>query len=560
MATQSTRRSAANPYVTGGPSRYLRTKGGTSSIPVYGRTGPTIDPSPLMGKTAPKGGSGGLESRQIPAAIQEAGPEAMSITDGEASTQPQMITETQQPIENRGGSARYMIQGGGPRIDLSFLVPERANKEFDPSKAIGGENLPFQESKGVGGFFRRMLGDESNQQNIAAQQAQGAEWRADAKAEKERQAKKEDLADEIRLRMESDRTLKKEDREFTAEQNKAMREFTGSQNNLDRTLRQGESQADRDTRVALAEKENNASWRRLETELGFRKGESAADRAFRSSEGAADRAFRTGESQADRAARLSEGEANRALTAAHYNLVREDNAADRGLRANEGAANRALTAAQQNLVREDNEANRTLRANEGAAGRAIDEARLGLQRDGQAGDQAYRAGEVQYRRRANVERLGDNVYQNEKGEIFEHTPGMPGFGKNKGTPGGFRRLTMPGAMAPKDGGGGQVDRGTGATLGGGVLPPGGGVGMGGPLPATAPENTAIVPRFMRGAGEVVGEGVQSFMDPLRSGATGLNQLLFNSGAQQDPEMLKRMEERTRRNPLRNPSIAIPMGY
>jgi hypothetical protein len=161
-----------------------RTAGGTLSIPVSGRTGPTIDPSPLKSKTAPKGGSGGLESRQIPAAIQETGPEAMSITDGEASTQPQMVTETQQPIENRGGSARYMIQGGGPKIDLSFLVPERANKSFDPSKAIGGENLPFQESKGVGGFFRRMLGDESNQQNIAAQQAQGAEWRAEAAEQK----------------------------------------------------------------------------------------------------------------------------------------------------------------------------------------------------------------------------------------------------------------------------------------------------------------------------------------------------------------------------------------
>lgn len=162
-------------------ARY-RTSGGTSSVPVSGRTGATIDPFLFAGKTAaPKGGSGGLESRQIPAAIQEAGPEAMSITDGEASTQPQMVTETQQPIENRGGSARYMIQGGGPKIDLSFLVPERANKAFDPSKAIGGENLPFQESKGVGDFFRRMLGDESNQQNIAAQQAQGAEWRQEAK-------------------------------------------------------------------------------------------------------------------------------------------------------------------------------------------------------------------------------------------------------------------------------------------------------------------------------------------------------------------------------------------
>ena len=72
-------------------ARY-RTSGGTSSVPVAGRHGPTMDLSPLKGKTAPKGGSGGLESRQIPAASQEAGPEAMSITDGEASTQPQMVT------------------------------------------------------------------------------------------------------------------------------------------------------------------------------------------------------------------------------------------------------------------------------------------------------------------------------------------------------------------------------------------------------------------------------------------------------------------------------------
>jgi len=412
----------------------------------------TIDPTLFSGKGKTAATGAPLASRQVAAPIQETGPEAMSVADGEATTKPQMITETQQPIENRGSSARYMIQGGGPRIDLSFLVPERANKAYDPSKAIGGENVPYQESKGVGGFFRRLLGDESNRMNIEAQQAQGAEWKAEAKAEKERQAKKEDLADEIRLRMESDRTLKKEDREFTAEQNKAMREFTASQNNLDRTLRQGESQADRDTRVALAEKENNASWRRLETELGFRKGESAADRAFRSGESAADRAFRSGESQADRAARLAESEANRNLTAAHYGLIREDNAADRALRASEGAA-----------------------------GRAIEEARLGLQREGQAGDNAYRQGEVQYRQRPRFERLGDNVYQNERGDVFEYSPGMMDFKTGKSAPGGFKKIpTQPIPKSVMGGGGGaaQVDRSTGAVLGdprkdtmGGKLPP-----------------------------------------------------------------------------------------
>lgn len=152
----------------------------------------TIDPSLFKGKKTAAGAP--LASREVEAPIQETGPEAMSITDGEASTQPQMITETQQPIENRGDSARYMIQGGGPRIDLSFLVPERVNKAFDPSKAIGGENVPYQESTGVGGFFRRLLGDESNRMNIEAQQAQGAEWR---EAEKEAQ-KEERLLNRMR--------------------------------------------------------------------------------------------------------------------------------------------------------------------------------------------------------------------------------------------------------------------------------------------------------------------------------------------------------------------------
>ena len=456
-------------------------KGRQYTSPTPGRTGATIDLSPLKGKTA--AGGAPLASRQVAAAIQEAGPEAMSITDNIAATQPQMVTETQQPIENRGGSARYMIQGGGPRIDLSFLVPERANKAFDPSKAIGGENVPFQESKGVGGFFRRMLGDESNQQNIAAQQAQGAEWRQEAKELKAEERllnrmREGDKPTQARFEATQASNLASETtrNDLTREQMKDLRD--------DRIARLNNEVADRNARVAEWENSRLFSAGEGEKSRTFQAGQAAADRGFRSSEGAADREFRTGESQADRAARLSEGEANRALTAAHYNLVREDNAADRGLRANEGAANRALTSAHYNLIGEDNAANRTLRASEGAAGRAIDEARLGLQREGQASD-------VTYRQRPQIQRLGDNVYTNEKGEVFEHTPGMPAFGKNKGTPGGFRRLPMPGAMAPKGSGGGQVDRGTGATLGG-ALPAGGGVRLGGALPPPMPQSAPAV--------------------------------------------------------------------
>ena len=177
-------------YMTPSARSFLRAQQPRILTPT--RSSKTIDPSLFSGKKAAAGAP--LASRQVAAPIQETGPEAMSITDGEASAQPQMITETQQPIENRGDSARYMIQGGGPKIDLSFLVPERANKAFDPSKAIGGENVPYQESKGVGGFFRRLLGDESNRMNIEAQQAQGAEWR---EAEKEAQ-KEERLLNRMR--------------------------------------------------------------------------------------------------------------------------------------------------------------------------------------------------------------------------------------------------------------------------------------------------------------------------------------------------------------------------
>ena len=160
----------------------------------------TIDPTLFSGKKAATGAP--LASRPIEGGPALPSPQEYNpIIDAESGEDPNAPrVETQQPIENRGSSARYMLQTGGPRLDLSFLVPERANKAFDPSKAIGGENVPYQESKGIGGFFRRLLGDESNRMNIEAQQAQGAEWRAEAKAAKERAERKQDILDEIEAR------------------------------------------------------------------------------------------------------------------------------------------------------------------------------------------------------------------------------------------------------------------------------------------------------------------------------------------------------------------------
>lgn len=223
----------------------------------------TIDPSLFKGKKTAAGAP--LASREVEAPIQETGPEAMSITDGEASTQPQMITETQQPIENRGDSARYMIQGGGPRIDLSFLVPERVNKAFDPSKAIGGENVPYQESTGVGGFFRRLLGDESNRMNIEAQQAQGAEWR-----EAEKEAQKEERL--LKRMQEANRPIQERfDKELKYRQDKDIRDEIAREDALNMQLaREGEKDILSDIDMARKE-ERDAEERALRTrELDIR--------------------------------------------------------------------------------------------------------------------------------------------------------------------------------------------------------------------------------------------------------------------------------------------------
>ena len=382
-----------------------RTSGGTSSIPVYGRHAPTLDIAGMMGKTAPKGGAGGLESRQIPAAIQEAGPEAMSVEGGEASMQPQMVTETQQPIENRGGSARYMIQGGGPRIDLSFLVPERANKAFDPSKAIGGENVPFQESKGVGGFFRRMLGDESNQQNIAAQQAQGAEWRQEAKE------------------------LKAEDRILNR-------------------MREGDKPA--------AERFN----RQLEENKIIR-GEESATRARERGE---DTATRTGERAQDRADRLA----------------RETEAEKARLQERQDRLEQQL---QENALRDATFGQNQLRANQPSM--------TGLPGGGMG------------------------VFDPSSRSISIVNPGTVGFGNMPGTAPTTRQVYPPPQFKSSGSGSGQVDRGTGAT-------------MGGPLPVDA--GAAVTPK-------VTAPPRSGLMDMIGAGAENVAGALDLEGMSQIPAAL-----------------------
>ena len=415
--------SSINKYAQNVARARYQTQGGTRSIPVSGRTGATIDPSLFSGK--PAAGGAPLASRPI-----EGGPDLPSpkefnpIIDAESGEDPNAPrVETQQPIENRGMDPRFMIQGNGPRIDLSGFFPERANKSYDPNKAIGGENVPYQAS----GFFRGLMGDPANRKNIEAQLAQGAEWKAETARTKQRAERKQDLEDEIALRE------KGPNARFAAEQ------------------------------------------KRLD------------DKAIQDE-------------------------------------IERNNAIDLG------------------LVKEGNEA---VLKDEDMVRKALSDEQEGKRKDREL-DIRERA--IKPPRYSPIGNTG--MFQTPEGDLAVFEPEVMRISDAMpGRPAKFRMLTGEGSKPPgRTDGDVEVDRLTNKPI------------VKTPPPAPAPENTAIVPRFMRGAGEVVGEGVQSFMDPLRSGATGLNQLLFNSGAQQDPEVLKRMEERTRRNPLRNPSIATPMGY
>jgi len=124
----------------------------------------TIDPTLFSGKKAATGAP--LASRPIEGGPALPSPQEYNpIIDAESGEDPNAPrVETQQPITQRGVDPRFMIQGGGPRLDFSGLVPERANPNYDPNKAIGGENVPYKPA----GFFRSFLGDPSNRMNVVS--------------------------------------------------------------------------------------------------------------------------------------------------------------------------------------------------------------------------------------------------------------------------------------------------------------------------------------------------------------------------------------------------------
>jgi hypothetical protein len=119
-------------------------------------------------------GAGTLASRQI------ISPDVVGTSDEDM--QDAVSTETQQVIPNQTTAPTFRIGNeANGHIGIGDVLSSRANPNFDSSKAIGGANVPMQPTSGIGGWFRSAFGDKANEQNLAAQQAQGQQWANDAK-------------------------------------------------------------------------------------------------------------------------------------------------------------------------------------------------------------------------------------------------------------------------------------------------------------------------------------------------------------------------------------------
>jgi len=122
-----------------------------------------------------------------PGPAQITDPNAPVNIASQRESTPEMGMERQEAIANQGRGARYdenSIMG----LISSLVGNPKANEAFDSTKPIGGANVPYQSAGGLQRFF----GNQANQLNLGAQAAQGAEWKAEAAANKERQGKIED--------------------------------------------------------------------------------------------------------------------------------------------------------------------------------------------------------------------------------------------------------------------------------------------------------------------------------------------------------------------------------
>jgi hypothetical protein len=179
-----------------------------------------------------------------------------------------MRTKDQPAITAQGRSPRYDA-GSIMGVISSLRSPGEANTAYDPSKPVGGENVPYKPTTGIGGLLSRFFGNQANEMNVAAQEQQAAEKMAADKAKKERQAKKEDLAEEIALR------AIEPARQFDVEQkrlaDKALRdEIKGYEDEAVRLAREGQEDVLRDADMVRKEALAAEEGKRRDRELDIR--------------------------------------------------------------------------------------------------------------------------------------------------------------------------------------------------------------------------------------------------------------------------------------------------
>lgn len=104
------------------------------------------------------------------------------------------LAEGQAPIAQQGASPRYDA-GSLMGLVSSLRSPGEANTAFDPSKPIGGENVPYKGTSGIGGVFSRFFGNRANEMNVEAQQVEAAQMQDKAAKEEERKFELEKIAE-----------------------------------------------------------------------------------------------------------------------------------------------------------------------------------------------------------------------------------------------------------------------------------------------------------------------------------------------------------------------------
>jgi len=97
-----------------------------------------------------------------------------SQKDSKDSDNAPLRTKDQPAITAQGRSPRYdsdSIMG----VISSLRSPGETNVNYNPEQPVGGENVPYKPTTGIGGLLSRFFGNQANEMNVAAQEQQAAE-------------------------------------------------------------------------------------------------------------------------------------------------------------------------------------------------------------------------------------------------------------------------------------------------------------------------------------------------------------------------------------------------